>query len=59
MATIKMKRGEKYADIFDSSETIAQAEKDGYVRCAEEKKPTKVSESENADEKPAKKTSRQ
>lgn len=54
-----MKRGEKYADIFDSSETIAQAEKDGYVRCAEEKKPTKVSESENADEKPAKKTSRQ
>jgi len=51
-----MKRGEKYADIFDSPETIAQAEKEGYVRCAEEKKSAKVVDSENADDKPAEKS---
>lgn len=30
MATVKMKKGEKYADIFDSPETIRQAQLDGY-----------------------------
>ena len=32
MATVKMIKGNKYADIFDSPETIAQAEKDGFTR---------------------------
>lgn len=31
MATVKMIKGNKYADIFDSPETIEQAEKEGYV----------------------------
>lgn len=30
MATVRMKKGDKYADIFDSPETIKQAQKDGY-----------------------------
>lgn len=30
MATVKMIKGGKYADIFDSPETIAQAKKDGF-----------------------------
>jgi hypothetical protein len=38
MATVKMKRGSHYADIFDSPETIGQAEKDGYELVTEEKK---------------------
>lgn len=28
--TIRMKKGDKYADIFDSPETIKQAQLDGY-----------------------------
>lgn len=53
MATVKMKRGDRIADIFDSPETIAQAEKDGFVRM-EEKKAEKVVEadSEKTDVKP-------
>lgn len=35
MATVKMIRGSRIADIFDSPETIAQAEKDGFVRYEE------------------------
>lgn len=31
MATVRMKKGSKYADIFDSPETIKQARLDGYV----------------------------
>lgn len=31
MATVKMFKGNKTADIFDSPETIAQAQKDGYA----------------------------
>ncbi len=31
MATVKMIKGNVYADIFDSPETIAQAEKDGFT----------------------------
>ena len=30
MATIKMRKGDKYADIYDSPETIRQAQLDGY-----------------------------
>ena len=41
MATVKMKRGSHYADIFDSPETIGQAEKDGYVLAEEKKSETK------------------
>ena len=37
MATVKMIRGSRIADIFDSPETIAQAEKDGFVRYEEVK----------------------
>ena len=30
MATVKMKKGDKLADIYDSEETIRQARKEGY-----------------------------
>lgn len=52
-----MIRGARIADIFDSPETIAQAEKDGFVRM-EEKKSEKVvtAESDKTDEKPVEKT---
>lgn len=30
MATIRMRKGNLYADIFDSPETIKQAQRDGY-----------------------------
>ena len=33
--TVTMRKGVIYADIFDSSETIAQAQKDGYHLCNE------------------------
>ena len=57
MATVKMIRGSKVADIFDSPETIAQAEKDGFVRM-EEKKSEKVvtAESDKTDEQSVDKT---
>ena len=57
MATVKMIRGSRIADIFDSPETIAQAEKDGFVRM-EEKKSEKVvsAETDKTDEKPVEKT---
>jgi len=57
MATVKMIRGSRIADIFDSPETIAQAEKDGFVRM-EEKKSEKVVtvDSDKADEKTVDKT---
>jgi hypothetical protein len=35
MATIVMRRGGLYADIFDSPQTIAQAQKEGYHLCSE------------------------
>lgn len=40
MATVKMIKGNKYADIFDSPETIAQAQKDGFVLVAKAEKVT-------------------
>lgn len=30
MATVRMKKGDKYADVYDSPETIKQAQLDGY-----------------------------
>lgn len=33
--TVLMRKGDKFADIFDSAETIAQAQKDGYHICTE------------------------
>lgn len=30
MATVRMKKGSRYADIFDSPETIKQAQREGY-----------------------------
>lgn len=40
MATVKMIKGNKYADIFDSPETIAQAQKDGFEIVAKSEKVT-------------------
>jgi len=34
--TILMRKADKFADIFDSPETIAQAQKDGYHVCTDE-----------------------
>jgi len=34
--TVTMKKNDKFADIFDSEETITQAQKDGYHICTEE-----------------------
>ena len=45
MATVRMKKGEKYADIFDSPETIKQAQLEGYSVC-EQKKAEKQVENE-------------
>lgn len=33
MATVRMKKGDKYADVYDSPETIRQARLDGYSLC--------------------------
>jgi hypothetical protein len=35
MATVTMKKGDRFADIFDSPETIAQAQRDGFHICSE------------------------
>lgn len=43
MATVRMKKGEKYADIYDSPETIAQAKADGY-EIVTERTPVKQAE---------------
>ena len=53
MATVKMIRGSRIADIFDSPETIAQAEKDGFVKYEEEKpvSQAKVEKAEDSAEK--------
>ena len=43
MATVRMKRGSLFADIYDSKETIEQAKKDGFEiveTVKEEKKDT-------------------
>lgn len=43
MATIRMKKGTLYADIFDSPESIASAQSKGYSIVKEEKKDEKKS----------------
>lgn len=65
MATVRMKKGDKYADIFDSPDTIKQAQFEGYSLC-EEKKPTadvevktKVEESKEDTSEKKPKTARQ
>ena len=37
-----MRKGDKYADIYDSPETIAQAQKDGYHICNDKEKEVRV-----------------
>ena len=66
MATVRMKKGDKYADVFDSPETIKQAQLDGYalVETKKEepvKKPVVEEKEDEEDEKESsfKKTSRQ
>lgn len=46
MATVKMIKGNKYADVFDSPETIEQAKKDGYELVSQSKKPVVESKTE-------------
>lgn len=41
MATVRMKKGDKYADVFDSPESIKQAQLDGYSIVDEPKKAEK------------------
>ena len=55
MATVKMIRGSRIADIFDSPETIAQAEKDGYT-IVTESRVSQDSKVVSADEKSDEKT---
>lgn len=60
MATVKMKKGNLYADIFDSPETIAQAKLEGYEVCVkkEEAKVVKEKAEENAEPEETVKTER-
>jgi len=54
MATVTMRRGNQYAEIFDSAETIAQAQKDGFHICAkDESVPYKPEQVNAGPEKPA------
>lgn len=46
MATVRMKKGNRYADIFDSPETIAQARKEGYSIEETKKEPVNTVNSE-------------
>lgn len=54
MATVRMVKGTKYADIFDSPEMIAGAKADGYELVSE--KPQAESKVVSADEKSDEKT---
>ena len=49
MATVRTKKGEQYADIFDSPETIKQAQLEGYSIC-EQKKAEKQVENESPEQ---------
>ena len=59
MATVRMKKGNKFADIYDSPETIKQAQLEGYSLVKEERHAPKTSElftekpEEKDEEKPA------
>ena len=46
MATVRMKKGDKFADVFDSPETIKQAQFDGYSLVEEKKTVTKPADEE-------------
>ncbi len=53
MATVRMKKGDKYADVYDSPETIRQAQLDGYSLVAkaapkQEQKEDKASDAAKA-----------
>lgn len=50
MATVRMKKGDKYADVFDSPETIKQAQYEGYSLCEEKKSESKKDAEEKGDE---------
>ena len=53
MATIRMKKGDKFADIFDSPETIKQAQLDGYSVVETKKAESKAEVKEEDEEKPS------
>ena len=61
MATVRMKKGEKFADIYDSPETIAQARSEGYEPVAKTEKvvTTDSDEEKEANVKQGKKPARQ
>lgn len=44
MATVRMIKGDKFADIYDSPETIRQAQIDGYTICDVPVEPKQVNE---------------
>ncbi len=44
MATVRMKKGSVYADVFDSPETIRNAQLEGYSLCDEKPIDTVVEE---------------
>lgn len=59
MATVRMKKGDKYADVYDSPETIRQAQLDGYSLVAkaapkQEQKEDKASDTAKTGAKSAK-----
>ena len=59
MATVKMKKGDKYADVYDSPETIRQAQLEGYSLVAkaapkQEQKEDKASDAAKTGAKAAK-----
>lgn len=56
MATVRMVKGTKYADIFDSPEMIAGAKADGYELVTESKR--EVKEDAKSDETSETKTTR-
>lgn len=59
MATVRMKKGDKYADVFDSPETIKQAQLDGYSLCETKKAETVKEEPKTEEEKTAVRKPRQ
>ena len=59
MATVMMKKGDKYADVYDSPETIRQAQLEGYSLVAkaapkQEQKEDKASDAAKTGAKAAK-----
>lgn len=50
MATVKMKKGKKFADIFDSPETIKQAQLDGYSLVEKKVEPARRDGGQNSEQ---------